>query len=164
MNLKKMRLEAWIFLLTISYRGNSIVHWWKGYWVVNVSHPWLIYQKITAIARGLRVFFQFTDIGMATSNAEALKDPAALLALCQVTFLFTIINSIIPCNIITIIVVILEVPPFLVGGESLRLLLQGAQRRIFVSCHLHGEVITITIIITRPKPAYGRQGLAGSWG
>ena len=22
----------------------------------------------------------------------------------------------------------------------------------------------ITIIITRPKPAYGRQGLAGSWG
>ena len=25
-------------------------------------------------------------------------------------------------------------------------------------------VITIIIIITRPKPAYGRQGLAGSWG
>ena len=24
--------------------------------------------------------------------------------------------------------------------------------------------ITIFIIITRPKPAYGRQGLAGSWG
>ena len=23
---------------------------------------------------------------------------------------------------------------------------------------------TIIIIITRPKPAYGRQGLAGSWG
>ena len=25
-------------------------------------------------------------------------------------------------------------------------------------------VIIIAIIITRPKPAYGRQGLAGSWG
>ena len=25
-------------------------------------------------------------------------------------------------------------------------------------------IITIIIIITRPKPAYGRQGLAGSWG
>ena len=24
--------------------------------------------------------------------------------------------------------------------------------------------ITVTIISTRPKPAYGRQGLAGSWG
>ena len=84
---------------------------------------------------------------MAASIAEALKDPAALLALCQVTLLFTIINSIIPCNIITIIVVIIEVPPLLVDGEPLRLLLQGAQRRIFVSCHLHGEVITITIII-----------------
>ena len=24
--------------------------------------------------------------------------------------------------------------------------------------------ITIIIVITRPKPAYGRQGLAGSWG
>ena len=26
------------------------------------------------------------------------------------------------------------------------------------------HIIIITIIITRPKPAYGRQGLAGSWG
>ena len=26
------------------------------------------------------------------------------------------------------------------------------------------EVIIIIIIITRPKPPYGRQGLAGSWG
>ena len=26
------------------------------------------------------------------------------------------------------------------------------------------NVTTITIITTRPKPAYGRQGLAGSWG
>ena len=25
-------------------------------------------------------------------------------------------------------------------------------------------IIIIIIIITRPKPAYGRQGLAGSWG
>ena len=25
-------------------------------------------------------------------------------------------------------------------------------------------IIIIVIIITRPKPAYGRQGLAGSWG
>ena len=25
-------------------------------------------------------------------------------------------------------------------------------------------VIVIVIIVTRPKPAYGRQGLAGSWG
>ena len=25
-------------------------------------------------------------------------------------------------------------------------------------------VVVIVIIITRPKPAYGRQGLAGSWG
>merc|ERR1711889_2395 len=25
-------------------------------------------------------------------------------------------------------------------------------------------IIKISIIITRPKPAYGRQGLAGSWG
>ena len=25
-------------------------------------------------------------------------------------------------------------------------------------------LIIIIIIITRPKPAYGRQGLAGSWG
>ena len=25
-------------------------------------------------------------------------------------------------------------------------------------------LINIVIIITRPKPAYGRQGLAGSWG
>ena len=25
-------------------------------------------------------------------------------------------------------------------------------------------MIIITIITTRPKPAYGRQGLAGSWG
>ena len=27
MNLRKMRLEAWIFLLTISYRGSGIVQW-----------------------------------------------------------------------------------------------------------------------------------------
>ena len=26
------------------------------------------------------------------------------------------------------------------------------------------SISIITIIITRPKPAYGRQGLAGSWG
>ena len=26
------------------------------------------------------------------------------------------------------------------------------------------DIIIIIIIITRPKPAYGRQGLAGSWG
>ena len=26
------------------------------------------------------------------------------------------------------------------------------------------HLIIIIIIITRPKPAYGRQGLAGSWG
>ena len=26
------------------------------------------------------------------------------------------------------------------------------------------DVIGVIIIITRPKPAYGRQGLAGSWG
>ena len=32
MNLKKMRLEVWIFLLTISYRGKSIVHWL--YWAL----------------------------------------------------------------------------------------------------------------------------------
>ena len=25
-------------------------------------------------------------------------------------------------------------------------------------------IVTIIIIITRPKPAYGRQGLAGLWG
>ena len=29
MNLKKMRLEVWTFLMTISYRGNSIVQWLK---------------------------------------------------------------------------------------------------------------------------------------
>ena len=27
-----------------------------------------------------------------------------------------------------------------------------------------GDIISTIIIITRPKPAYGRQGLAGSWG
>ena len=32
-----------------------------------------------------------------------------------------------------------------------------------VLCRCRGE-LTILIIITRPKPAYGRQGLAGSWG
>ena len=28
----------------------------------------------------------------------------------------------------------------------------------------HDSALHIIIIITRPKPAYGRQGLAGSWG
>ena len=30
--------------------------------------------------------------------------------------------------------------------------------------NIYIAIITIIIIITRPKPAYGRQGLAGSWG
>ena len=30
--------------------------------------------------------------------------------------------------------------------------------------HHHNIDIIVTIITTRPKPAYGRQGLAGSWG
>ena len=29
---------------------------------------------------------------------------------------------------------------------------------------IHLDIIIIIIINTRPKPAYGRQGLAGSWG
>ena len=34
-----------------------------------------------------------------------------------------------------------------------------------VSPTLHGliDIIIVIIIITRPKPAYGRQGLGGSW-
>ena len=53
---------------------------------------------------------------------------------------------------------------------------EGAQRpshlrsRLSAQSHL-GRIIVIVInitaiiiIITRPKPAYGRQGLAGSWG
>ena len=32
------------------------------------------------------------------------------------------------------------------------------------SSHLRGRPRIINIIITRPKPAYGQQGLAGSWG
>ena len=26
------------------------------------------------------------------------------------------------------------------------------------------NILDVIIIVTRPKPAYGRQGLAGSWG
>ena len=52
----------------------------------------------------------------------------------------------------------LRQPADLVGGT-----------RMGTSCHLayllHIFTIAGTIIInTRPKPAYGRQGLAGSWG
>ena len=55
-------------------------------------------------------------------------------------------------------------------------LISSVRRRILrpaasLWCHVHrGEttdptiIVIITIIITRPKPAYGRQGLAGSWG
>ena len=36
--------------------------------------------------------------------------------------------------------------------------------RSWSSSFSYDIIITITIITTRPKPAYGRQGLAGSWG
>ena len=35
---------------------------------------------------------------------------------------------------------------------------------LIVSNEMRNNRSIITIIITRPKPAYGRQGLAGSWG
>ena len=41
---------------------------------------------------------------------------------------------------------------------------QGAGWAEWTSQWFHFPGFIIIIIITRPKPAYGRQGLAGSWG
>ena len=35
---------------------------------------------------------------------------------------------------------------------------------VFITTYICPHIIIIIIIIIRPKPAYGRQGLAGQWG
>ena len=73
MNLKKMRLEAWIFLLTLSYRGNSIVRrkqykkwddnavylthdywgvWWKFCEPLESVNSSVIFPEETIVERG----------------------------------------------------------------------------------------------------------------
>ena len=46
-----------------------------------------------------------------------------------------------------------------IGGET-----EGNFGQIIVIIIIITIIVIIIIIITRPKPAYGRQGLAGSWG
>ena len=49
-------------------------------------------------------------------------------------------------------------------GDRHALPMGGLHAQVFVGNIITITIIIIIIIITRPKPPFGRQGLAGSWG